>query len=92
MGKHRRPGPPNQPPRDVPHVDADDILAAYHRRRRPPVDGPRRHRPVHGGANHLRPDTPRILEEWDGFVYVPIGIATDLTAAQAWIGALPPGE
>ncbi|WP_254705747.1 hypothetical protein [Streptomyces vilmorinianum] len=29
MAKHRRPGPPNQPSRAVPRVDADNPLAAY---------------------------------------------------------------
>jgi hypothetical protein len=38
MGKHRRPGPPNQPSRAAPRVDADDPLAAYDKRRRPPMD------------------------------------------------------
>ncbi|AXE24696.1 hypothetical protein C0216_31205 (plasmid) [Streptomyces globosus] len=56
MGKHRRPGPPNQPYRAVPRVNADDPLAAYNKRRRPPMDVYRRHRPVHGGAGHLRRD------------------------------------
>ncbi|MFB7609928.1 DUF6087 family protein [Streptomyces gardneri] len=85
MGKHRRPGPPNQPSRAFLRVNADDPLAAYNKRRRPPLDIYRRHRPVHGGASHLRPDEPRVLEEWDGFTYVPAGTASDLATAQAWM-------
>ncbi|MBQ0985284.1 hypothetical protein KBZ10_12300 [Streptomyces sp. F63] len=84
MGKHRRPGPSNQPSRTVPRVDADDPLAAYNKRRRPPMDLYRRHRPVHGGAGHLRPDEPRVLEEWTGFVYEVVGTAPSLAAAQEW--------
>ncbi|MET7389823.1 DUF6087 family protein [Streptomyces sp. NPDC005529] len=85
MGKHSRPGPPNQPSRAVPNVGIDDPLAAYNKRRRPPMDIYRRHRPVHGGAGHLRPDEPRVLEEWDGFTYAPSGTASDLAAAAAWV-------
>ncbi|MFQ6197010.1 DUF6087 family protein [Streptomyces sp. NPDC000405] len=85
MGKHSRPGPPNQPSRAVPRLDADDHLAAYDKRRRPPLDIYRRHRPLHGGAGHLRPDQPRALEEWDGFSFVPAGTAADLAAAQRWV-------
>ncbi|MFE7778725.1 DUF6087 family protein [Streptomyces sp. NPDC057445] len=85
MGKHARPGPPNQPSRAVPAVDPDDPLAAYERRRQPPLDQPRRHRPLHGHAGHLHPDTPRVLEEWDGFTYTPVGTAADLATAQRWL-------
>jgi hypothetical protein len=85
MGKHRRPGPPNQPSRTVPRVDADDPLAVYNKRRRPPMDIYRRHRPVHGGAAHLRPAEPRVLEEWTGFAYEPVGTAPDLAAAREWV-------
>ncbi|MEW2456003.1 DUF6087 family protein [Streptomyces albus] len=88
MGKHSRPGPPNQPSRAVPCVDADDPLAAYHKRCRPPMDIWRRHRPVHGGAGHLRPDEPRVLEEWDDFTYQVAGTAPDLAAAQRWVAEL----
>ncbi|MEV6758470.1 DUF6087 family protein [Streptomyces sp. NPDC051214] len=84
MGKHSRPGPPNQPSRAFPRVDADNPLAAYTKRRRPPMDQYRRHRPLHGGASHRQPEEPRALEEWDGFVYVPVGTAPDLAAATAW--------
>ncbi|MFE7548634.1 DUF6087 family protein [Streptomyces gardneri] len=90
MGKHRRPGPPNQPSRAVPRVNADDPLVAYNKRRRPPLDIYHRHRPVHGGAIHLRPDEPRVLGEWDGFTYVPAGTAPDLAAAQAWANGTGP--
>ncbi|MFE6338644.1 hypothetical protein ACFVOK_36445 [Streptomyces sp. NPDC057798] len=79
MGKHSRPGPPNQPPRALPRVDADDRLAAYNKRRRPPLDVHRRHRPLHDGGGHLRPDEPRALEEWSGFLYEPAGTAVNLT-------------
>ncbi|WP_307847363.1 DUF6087 family protein [Streptomyces sp. F63] len=65
-------------------MDADDPLAAYNKRRRPPMDLYRRHRPVHGGAGHLRPDEPRVLEEWTGFVYEVVGTAPSLAAAQEW--------
>ncbi|MCC5036312.1 DUF6087 family protein [Streptomyces sp. WAC 00631] len=92
MGKHRRPGPSNQPSRAVPRVDADDPLAAYNKRRRPPMDLYRRHRPVHGGAGHLRPDEPRVLEEWTGFVYEVVGTAPSLAAAQEWGNQLQIGD
>ncbi|MGW0754008.1 DUF6087 family protein [Streptomyces sp. NPDC002587] len=49
----------------------------------------RRHRPLHGGASHLRPDEPRVLEEWDGFAYQVIGTAPSLTAAQRWANEGP---
>ncbi|MGW0754367.1 DUF6087 family protein [Streptomyces sp. NPDC002587] len=89
MAEHRRPGPPNQPSRAVPRVDADNPLAAYNKRRRPPTDIYRRHRPLHGGASHVRPDEPRVLEEWDGFGYQVIGTAPCLTAAQRWANEGP---
>ncbi|MGP3927850.1 DUF6087 family protein [Streptomyces sp. 8N616] len=89
MGKHSRPGPPNQPSRAA-HVDPADPLAPYVKRRRPPLDIHRRHRPLHGGAGHLHPDEPRALEEWDGFTYVPAGTAADLAAAVAWVREAEP--
>lgn len=92
MGKHRRPGPPNQPSRAVPRVDATDPLAAYSKRRRPPLDIYRRHRPLHCGASHLRPDEPRALEEWDGFTFTLAGTAPNLAAAQRWVNELTPGK
>ncbi|WP_241562011.1 DUF6087 family protein [Streptomyces hoynatensis] len=69
-------------------MDADDPLAAYNKRRRPPMDTYRRHRPVHGGAGHLRPDEPRVLEEWNDFAYEVVGTAPDLAAAQEWVSEL----
>ncbi|MEU6864409.1 DUF6087 family protein [Streptomyces sp. NPDC046876] len=84
MAKHRRPGAPNQPSRAAPRLDPTDPLHAYDKRRRAPMDLERRHRPVHGGGSHLRPDEPRVLEEWNGFAYVVVGTAPDLTAAKAW--------
>ncbi|SCE15822.1 MULTISPECIES: DUF6087 family protein [unclassified Streptomyces] len=48
----------------------------------------RRHRPVHGGASHLRPDEPRILEEWDDFTYQVAGTAPNLAEAQNWVAEL----
>ncbi|WP_283136208.1 DUF6087 family protein [Rhizohabitans arisaemae] len=91
MGKHRRPGRPNQPSRASPHVDPENPLAPYNQRRRPVLDIYRRHRPLHGGANHVRPTEPRVLEEWDGFGYVPVGVAGDLAAAQAWLNGFGAG-
>ncbi|MGW7578321.1 DUF6087 family protein [Streptomyces sp. NPDC054765] len=69
-------------------MDADDPLTAYHERRRPPMDIYRRHRPVHGGAGHLRPDEPRVLEEWDDFTYQVVGTASNLAEAQHWVAEL----
>ncbi|WFB08769.1 DUF6087 family protein [Streptomyces sp. LX-29] len=92
MGKHRRPGPPNQPSRAVPRVNADDPLAAYDKRRRPPLDIYRRHRPAHGGAGHLRPDEPRVLEEWDAFTYQVVGTAPSLAVAQEWVNEPQTGD
>ncbi|MFF3159252.1 DUF6087 family protein [Streptomyces sp. NPDC057910] len=88
MGKHRRPGPPNQPSRAVPRLTPGDPLAAYNKRRRPPMDIYRRHRPVQGGGGHLRPDEPRVLEEWTGFAYGVIGTAPTLAEAQKWVNEL----
>ncbi|MFG2620678.1 DUF6087 family protein [Streptomyces sp. NPDC048507] len=88
MGKHRRPGPPNQPSRAVPPIDANDPLSSYNKRRRAPMDVYRRHRPVGGGAGHLRPEEPRVLEEWDGFAYALVGTAPDLAAAKQWVSEL----
>ncbi|MFB7656412.1 MULTISPECIES: DUF6087 family protein [unclassified Streptomyces] len=92
MGKHSRPGPPNQPSRGGPRVDGDDPLAPYHKRRRPPLDQYRRHHPLHGGGGHLRPEEPRALEEWSGFWYEPAGTAPDLAAAQRWVNEPASGE
>ncbi|MFF3321515.1 DUF6087 family protein [Streptomyces sp. NPDC002889] len=46
----------------------------------------------HGGSGHLRPDEPRVLEEWNGFSHEPAGTAPDLATAQKWINALVPGD
>ncbi|MEU7044962.1 DUF6087 family protein [Streptomyces varsoviensis] len=91
MGKHARPGPPNQPSRAVPRLDGSSPLAPYDRRRQAPMDVWRRHRPLTDGGSHLYPEAPRALEEWDGFAYAPAGTAPDLAAAQAWVNRLPPG-
>ncbi|WKX72337.1 DUF6087 family protein [Streptomyces sp. XD-27] len=90
MGKHSRPEPPNQPSRAIPRVDADDPLAAYGKRRRPPMDQYRRHQTVHRGASHLRPDEPRVLEEWDGFAYRVVGTAGNLAEARKWLNEVAP--
>lgn len=63
----------------------DGPLAEYELRRRPPNGQVRRHRPLHGGASHVNPKAPRILEIWDGFVYQPAGTAEDLATAQHWV-------
>ncbi|WP_340375938.1 DUF6087 family protein [Streptomyces sp. SS7] len=91
MGKHSRPGPPNQPSRAAPSVDADDPLAAYNKRRRPPMDVWCRHRPLHGGGGHRCPDETRALEEWNGFTYEPAGTAANLAEAQRWVNGTAPG-
>ncbi|MFD3909932.1 MULTISPECIES: DUF6087 family protein [unclassified Streptomyces] len=84
MSRHRRPGPPNQSSRAIPRIDPAAPLAAYEKRRRAPLDGPRRHRPLHGGARHLDPQAVRVLEEWNGFAYESVGTAPDLRSAQVW--------
>jgi hypothetical protein len=91
MGKHRRPGPPNQPSRATARIDPNDPLAAYVKRRRATMDQYRRHRPLHGGAGHLHPSEARVLEERTGFAYEPVGTAPDLAAAQAWARDLGSG-
>ena len=95
MGKHSRTGPP-PPPGDRPprreRIDpgAADVLEPFHRRRQPPLDGPRIHRALHGGASHLSPDQPRLLFAWDGYGYAPAGTAPDLAAARAWAAEFSP--
>lgn len=64
MDKHSRPEPSKQPSRAVPSLDTDDRLAAYEKRRRPPLDVHRRHRPLHWGGGHLWPEEPRALEDY----------------------------
>jgi hypothetical protein len=56
------------------------------------MDLHRRHRPAHGRAGHLRPDEPRVLEEWNGFAYEPVGSAPSLAAAQEWVNELRIGD
>ncbi|MFJ3946312.1 DUF6087 family protein [Streptomyces griseoaurantiacus] len=89
MGRHSRPGPSDQPSRAVPQIDPADPLAAFLRRRRAPMDVYRRHRPAGGGATHVRPDEPRVLESWDGYAYVPEGTAPNLATAQRWADGQP---
>ncbi|MEU5068912.1 DUF6087 family protein [Streptomyces virginiae] len=50
------------------------------------------HRPVNGGATHLRPGEPRVLEEWSGFAYEPVGTTPNLAAAQEWVNELQIGN
>ncbi|MEW2049071.1 DUF6087 family protein [Streptomyces sp. NPDC005476] len=90
MGKHSRPGPPNQPSRAIPSLADDDRLAAYRKRRRPPLDLHRWHRPLHSGGSHLRPEKPRALEEWNGFTYEPAGTAANLADAVRWVNEQTP--
>ncbi|WP_399139476.1 hypothetical protein Q3A86_18920 [Streptomyces sp. NBUA17] len=52
----------------------------------------RRHRPVHGGAGHVRPEEPLVLEEWDDFVHQVVGIAPHLAAAREWVNELQVGD
>ncbi|MFZ3475652.1 DUF6087 family protein [Streptomyces sp. 4.24] len=57
------------------------------------MDFHRRHRPLGGGASHVRPEEPRILESWDGFASIPEGTAPTLAAAaaaQLWAGGGSP--
>ncbi|WP_406397497.1 DUF6087 family protein [Streptomyces uncialis] len=53
------------------------------RRAAPPAD---EHLPAPAAGarrrSHLRPDEPRVLEEWSGFAYEPAGTAPGLAAAQ----------
>ncbi|MFB7600606.1 DUF6087 family protein [Streptomyces sp. NPDC056160] len=88
----RRTSRPEPPSRAVPRVDGDDPLAAYHKRRRPPLDVWRRHRPPHGGGGHLRPGEARASEEWDGFAYAPAGTAANLAEARRWVNEQAPDD
>ncbi|MFF9158258.1 DUF6087 family protein [Streptomyces sp. NPDC014846] len=95
MGKHRREGPSDQPSRAVSRIDPDNALAAYERRRQPPMDVWRKQSPLAGGASHVRPDQPRALLTWNGFTYEMTGTAPDLAAAQEWLTnspGTPPGD
>lgn len=91
MGKHRRPGPLDQPSRAVPRPDRSDPFLLYQQRRREPADGPRRHHSLQAGSPFGTYD-PHILEEWDGYRYRPAGIAPDLVVARAWAGELLPDD
>ena len=97
MGRHSRigPRPPGEEPRRPERVDPNDpnVLAPFNRRREPPIEGPRIHRAIHGGASHVLPAEPRMLLEWDGYAYQPAGTAPDLATAQAWAWeAIEPGD
>ncbi|MER5933236.1 DUF6087 family protein [Streptomyces sp. NPDC002054] len=83
LGRHRRPGTPSES-QSLPESDPTDPLAAFEERRRPPMGISRRHRPVNGGAAHLRPDEARLLQQWDGYTYALVGTAANLAAARAW--------
>ncbi|GFH73221.1 DUF6087 family protein [Streptomyces diastaticus] len=85
MGKHRRPEPAvprraarerRRPARRVQQATptADGHLPPS------PTDARRR--------SHLRPDEPRILEEWDDFTYQVAGTAPNLAEAQNWVAEL----
>lgn len=89
MAKHRR-DRPRQPGEGVSAIDPVDPLAAYTQRRLPPIDGPWIHRPLHGHASHIAPGSARLLLEWDGFAYQPVGTAPDLAAARAWARGFDP--
>lgn len=56
------------------------------------MDEMRRHRPLHGGGCHLKPDEPRALFEWDGFICIPVGTAPDLATGTAWANEPPPSD
>ncbi|WP_412076131.1 DUF6087 family protein [Streptomyces xanthophaeus] len=79
MGRHRRPEH-----QAWPEPDPGSALAAFEERRRPPAGITRRHRPAGGGASHLRPDEPRLLQQWDGYAYAPAGTAPNLDSARVW--------
>ncbi|QFR93904.1 DUF6087 family protein [Streptomyces tsukubensis] len=44
------------------------------------------------GAGHLRPDEPRVLEEWTGFVYEVVGTTPGLAAAKEWVNEFQIGD
>lgn len=87
MGKHRRPGPPNQPSRAVPRVDANDPLASYNERRRAPMDVYRA--PGRWGVERATfGRTSRV--SWRSGMASPTH-APDLAAAKQWISELTGG-
>ncbi|MFJ6484526.1 MULTISPECIES: DUF6087 family protein [unclassified Streptomyces] len=60
-----------------------------------PSHGPDR-RPVQagepacrGGASHLRPNEPRVLEERNGFAYAPAGTTPNLATTQERVNEIP---
>ncbi|MEU9992767.1 DUF6087 family protein [Streptomyces sp. NPDC048045] len=91
MGKHRREGPPDPPSRATAPIDPDNPLAAYERRRHPPMDVWRKQRPLHGGGSHVQPEQPRALLAWNGFQYEITGTAQNLATAQEWVNTTAPG-
>ncbi|MFJ3840872.1 DUF6087 family protein [Streptomyces sp. NPDC054904] len=80
VGRHRR----AEQSEAWPEPDPGSVLAAFEERRRPSAGIARRHRPAGGGAGHLRPDGPRLPQQWDGYAYAPAGTAPDLDAARVW--------
>lgn len=54
------------------------------RDQRRPKRGERRHVPLGnqaGRGEHVAPEAPRVLQEWDGHQWVPVGVAEDLATA-----------
>ncbi|MFD9793452.1 DUF6087 family protein [Streptomyces sp. NPDC059070] len=45
----------------------------------------------HQGA-HIEPDTPRVIQEWNGSEWVAVGVAEDLAAAKALLYPPRPAE
>ncbi|MFF4520496.1 DUF6087 family protein [Streptomyces bluensis] len=45
----------------------------------------------HCGA-HVEPDAPRVIEEWNGTVWMTVGVADDLAAAKALLFPPQPVE
>ncbi|MEV0845412.1 DUF6087 family protein [Streptomyces sp. NPDC049954] len=71
----------------------DDPLeewAAERERRRPQV-GERQSKPLRADQPehglHVDPDVPRGVQEWDGYQWVPVGVAEDHQAAAEEAGA-----
>ncbi|WP_370192218.1 DUF6087 family protein [Streptacidiphilus sp. MAP5-52] len=88
----RRAHGPASKPREEPGPELpDDVdpadgapLGPYLRKRRAPLTGLRRALPIGGGAWHVNPDEPRVLERWTGFSYEVVGLAPDLASARDW--------
>ncbi|UQA97549.1 DUF6087 family protein [Streptomyces halobius] len=52
------------------------------------ITGTRRALPLAPGnlrASHIAPDAPRLLTEWDGHQWAPVGIAPDAAAAAVFL-------